>query len=583
MRSNDLWSHDVVLKAMCKQVKQQHADGMVADFILVTGDIAFSGQADEYSLASEFLDTISTASGVPRNYIFCVAGNHDIDRSRQELCFLGARESLQNQNKVDVLLAGGEDLDTLLKRQENYQHFQASYFSGQERISTDDGLAYISWIRIDDIRLAIIGLNSAWLAEGGMSDHGKLLIGERQIINAINAVKEHDDAPHIIVSMAHHPFHSLAEFDRLTAQNHIERICHFFQCGHIHEPEARSTGYNGSGCLILSAGASFRSRQSRNTYSFVTLDLLQASRIVKTIQYNPSNGTFSLESTDEYPIEVTPCTCSVSELAEALRTHNPTLKPLVHYLSALLLNKKAELPIPTPDGYTFGSFEALMSQDVSEMQLKTKRFMSFRNILHVLYKRIPLSDIFIQHGTAVSEYGNVLLTQHDRGQDFMARLTRHEKEAQMLANTEPRRSFSHTITLLNELSEAQEWDVLREHAQRHLDSPIATLAILAKRMMALSLAHSNKHDDIDTAIELYRSLYSVDTPEQSDIGNLVTLLMRVGNSEDAKTMVLQGIKRFPVQRVKYFSDIGQRIVKETGDRNFRKCIEDAIAEKGKYG
>jgi hypothetical protein len=138
-RLSDAWSQDVVLTAMCDYIAQQRANRTAADFILATGDLAFSGKAEEYALAGEFFD----------------------NRDRQNLCFRGARASLQDQNRIDAMLEAGEDLETLLKRQENYRGFQNSYFKKQDRTQTDDGLGYVSHFTIEDVRLAIIGLDSA--------------------------------------------------------------------------------------------------------------------------------------------------------------------------------------------------------------------------------------------------------------------------------------------------------------------------------------------------------------------------------------------------------------------------------------
>jgi hypothetical protein len=200
MRVSDAWSQDVVLTAMCDDIARQRKGGMSPDFILATGDLAFSGHADEYKLVASFFDALIDAAGVPRDHIFCIPGNHDIDRERQKICFLGARHFAQNQNQIDVLLSPGEDLETLLKRQENYRNFQSSYLTGQNRVRTADGLGYVSSFTIEDLRIAIIGVDSAWLAEGGVSDHGKLLIGERQIINAIDLAGRGD--PHIVIAMS---------------------------------------------------------------------------------------------------------------------------------------------------------------------------------------------------------------------------------------------------------------------------------------------------------------------------------------------------------------------------------------------
>lgn len=583
MRVSDPWPQDVVLKAMCEHIARERADGTAADFILATGDLAFSGKAQEYTFAASFLDALSTASGVPKERIFCIAGNHDIDRDRQNLCFLGARVRLQDQNRIDALLVGGEDLETLLKRQENYRKFQNSYFTGQDRIWTEDGLGYVSRLMIEDVRLAIVGLDSAWLAEGGIDDHGKLLVGERQVINAIKLAQERDDPPHVIVGMAHHPFHVLREFDRRPAQDRIERACHFFHCGHLHEPEARTTGYSGSGCLTLAAGPSFETRQSHNTYSIVTLDLLRAVRTAKTAQYNPASGTFSFASPEEYRIEVTPVdTCSVGELAQAMKTYHPALAPWAHYLSALVLDRKAELAIPAQSGHTFGSFAVLQDLPDSDLKRKTADFMAFRNALRVLYKRVPLSDILVRHGAAVEQYGDFLRELCDADSGLQGRLADQEKDAQILASTEPPESFSHTAALLADLVDAQEWALLREQAQRHVDSCDPGVAIQAKRMLALSLGRSDEAADKETAVELYQSLAGAESGEISDTGNLATLLLEAGRMDEAKAAVLGGIRKFPAKAA-YFFEIGQKIVEATGDKDFRKQMESTIGERSKRG
>ena len=307
---------------MCKQIAQQRGDGLAADFILVTGDLAFSGKADEYALVTEFFDALRAASGVPRERVFCIPGNHDIDRDRQTMCFLGMRTYLQSQNRIDAMLNVGEELETLLQRQESYREFQNSNFAGQERTQTEDGLGYVSWLTIENVRLAIVGLDSAWLSRGGPDDHGKLIVGERQVINALGLVQGSNDPAHVVIAMAHHPFHLLQEFDRRRVMSRTEDACHFLHCGHLHEPEARTTVSGGAVCLTLAAGASYETRESHNSYSVVTLDLLRGVRTVATHQYNPVGGAFSFTSTADSRIEVTPTDiCSVSELAEAMGWH----------------------------------------------------------------------------------------------------------------------------------------------------------------------------------------------------------------------------------------------------------------------
>ena len=92
MNIREAWSQDVVLTAICDQIEQQKTEGAAADFILITGDLAFPGKADEYALVAEFLDALSTSSGVPKNRIFCIPGTMTYRaRSAKTLFSWGAR------------------------------------------------------------------------------------------------------------------------------------------------------------------------------------------------------------------------------------------------------------------------------------------------------------------------------------------------------------------------------------------------------------------------------------------------------------------------------------------------------------
>ena len=584
MRPRDAWSQDVVLRAMCEHIERQRTE-LEIDFILVSGDLAYSGKSEEYVLVRQFFDDLATASGVPTGHIFCVPGNHDIDRDRQKLCFRGARVVLQNPSATDAFLASpvADDFVTLLKRQENYRNFQVSYFGDQPRILTDDGLGYATKLTIDGVRLAILGLDSAWLAEGGGDDHMKLLIGERQILNAIGLVENSGDPPHIVVAMAHHPTHLLCDFDRRSALVRIDRSCQFFHCGHLHEPEARPTGNNPRGCLTFAAGASFETRHTQNTYSVVTLDLLHALRTVKIVQYNPSNGAFASASTHDYRIEVMPTDeCEVSELATTVAACAQT--PWPHYVAALLLAKKSDLPVPISVGnHTFASFEVMEALPDCELKTKTAASLTFRNALRVLYGHEAIEDIFQQHGDAVIEYCAALSELSAEQPALRTRLDEFEQDAVLLATGEARSSFSHTRALLRDLAGDHEWASLREQARRHTDASDSVLATEAKRMLALALANSSETTDKDAAVVLYRSLVESSTSNPTDVGNLVTLLMEADSLDEAKAALLQGVATCPSDGsggLDSLAEIGYRIVETTGDKDFRDHLKTAIVERG---
>jgi len=75
MRVSKVWSQDIVLKAMCDVIATQRNEDATPDFVLATGDLAFSGNGKEYKLVERLFGAVSAASGVPKDKIFCIPGN----------------------------------------------------------------------------------------------------------------------------------------------------------------------------------------------------------------------------------------------------------------------------------------------------------------------------------------------------------------------------------------------------------------------------------------------------------------------------------------------------------------------------
>lgn len=580
MRPRDAWPQHVVMTAMCEDIRAKRPD-RPADFVLLTGDLAFGGKAEEYELVRGFVDELSAASGVPIDRIFCIPGNHDIDRDRQRFCFHGARSALQDSASTDAFLDNptSDDFRTLLARQEGYRNFQESCFANQERLPTPDGLGYVARLVIDGVRLAIIGLDTAWLANGGIEDHLKLLLGERQLLDALSLAIESADPPHIVVAMGHHPLHLLQDFDRRAALRRIEGKCHFYHCGHLHEPEERSGGQMPGGCVTVAAGASFETRQSHNTYSFVRLDLLRAERTIETHRYSPGDAAFNSVSTKSYRMEVRPIAqCGLRELAEALAAHG--IASHGYYLAALLLDMKTEVPVPTGASHTMASLAAMDGIGDAALKSTTLDFLAFRNVLYALYGREDLAAILAAHGDAVSVFAARLAALCETDAGLRARLEGQEADARSLAAVRPAEPFSHTRALWQDLADAHDWETLRAQVEPHMEGDDKLLGDAATRMLALALANSDEAQDKQRAVVLYRALIESGLPEPSDAVNLAALLIDIDRADEAKIVILGAIERCPASSADRLNSAGQLIVAATGDRKFRNQLRAAIAARG---
>ncbi len=579
MRIRDKWQQDVVLNAMATSVRLMRTQGLALDFILATGDLAFSGKPDEYKLVASFFDELADATGVPKDRIFCIPGNHDVDRERQRLSFQGARSALTSPNAVDPVLAPDDNLSTLATRQQAYREFQLTYFGAQERTATRDGLAYVAKASFEDVTIAVVGLNSAWLSEGGESDHGHLLIGERQALNAFETASSLN--PHIVIGMAHHPLHLLREFDRNAVTRLIAESCDFFHCGHLHQPEARGAGFDPTACLMVAAGASFETRESQNAYSIVKLDLAQGVRKLTTVQYNSGQGGFVFTKEDTFPIRLSPASvCTVGELGDAISMFDVAIGPHSYYLAALLLEQKAEIPIPTQGGHVLGTAAVLLGLPEDEYCRKTVAFLRFRNALAIFCGRRTLSDILALHGQAVRAYGAELVLRCQSDQALLERLSRQEADVRSLHAAQPNATFA--ADLLAELALTHEWVLLREQAERQLTSPNPIVVARARQMLALAMAHAPDDADRREAVQQYRALIEEGSAEPADRACLAALLHGFGELDEAKRLVLESFERSPPGDIATLLALGQRLVAETGDRAFRRALEAAQARRANH-
>ena len=545
LRKSEAWPQKAVLSAMLEDIRRRCDAGVVVDFVLATGDLAFSGEEAEYDLVAGFFDELSAATGLPCDKVFCVPGNHDVQRERYKTLFAGARQKLQSENDVYAFLSDAEEHKVLLLRQEGFSEFQERVFAKQTRTRTTDDLGYVSLLEIDDLRVAIIGLNSAWLSEGGSSDERQLLLGEPQVVGAIDIAV--CAAPHIVIGMQHHPFDYLKRFDQQSTQRRLEDACHIFHCGHLHEPDAVQAVTRSGKCLILAAGASYESRVFRNAYSIVMLDPLHARSDVTFVQYEPSEGAFSYESHRSYSHEIDgAASCPTVELAVAIERNCQDAADISYYIASLILGDVKDVLIRTNETVAFGAPALLSKQNDRELIEATNGALAVGRAVRLLYGRKSLDEILMEHGEPIRAYGETLRMLSTTNSGLWEQIVMRNKDAAGLAGAEDVTPFRHTLSRLDEMLAEGDWDGLRELGERcsKLDNPV--VAARGRRALALCLARSTEESDRQCAIGLYRELAISANGEAEDWAAFAMLLTDDGNYEEAKAplkLVSEGPQR----------------------------------------
>lgn len=95
---------DKVRKAVLLDAEVLHDKGVDAvTGVLITGDIAFAAQAEEYETAIAWLSEFTGKLKCPAEYVWCVPGNHDVDQSimKEQTAILALHDQLRKSDRLD--------------------------------------------------------------------------------------------------------------------------------------------------------------------------------------------------------------------------------------------------------------------------------------------------------------------------------------------------------------------------------------------------------------------------------------------------------------------------------------------------
>jgi len=216
-------------------VKQVELLGEVSA-ILIGGDVAFKAAPEEYETAWNWIQQLAAISGCPKERIFVVPGNHDVDRAivRQSVPTQSAQHMIasavshQKEWRLGQQLADEASGQSLFKPHSAYNDFAAPLgcqiwphkpFWHQD-LPLDGG-----------VTLRIYGLTSTLLSgkDGEDDAQGSLYLSPRQTVldpvpNTANLV------------LVHHPIDWLADADAVDDALSTRASFHLF--GHKHKQRA---------------------------------------------------------------------------------------------------------------------------------------------------------------------------------------------------------------------------------------------------------------------------------------------------------------------------------------------------------
>ena len=482
----DGFSQDVSCDAVLRDIPMRLNEEYPLEFVVITGDIAFSGQEHEYDLASGFFAKLIGALDVGRDRVCIVPGNHDVDRSRQRYMYDGVLSDLRSQRDVDEFLGRTQERAQLLERQSAFYDFKNRLLDGVHIETTEDALACVRFLDVGGFRVSVLELNSAWLS-GDKDQAGNLLIGERQIINALNLSDQHQ--PHLTIALTHHPPDWLAEFDSLSFSRRLVPRLNIFHNGHLHRHDAKVLLASGRHqCLHSAAGSSHETRHYRNAYNLIEYDVGSAACRIRQFEYDPDSGWFrEMDATEHQMWSTREFTVTATEVARAIRDSVPEAEEYCDYMGALLVENLDEVPVSLTDqGATFASKRLPVEFQFREVG----DFLRISNLIRI-YDEVPLRELISNRRDAIVSFSDLLTQTSSDDSEFADMLSSRRVQARKIAGPAISDEPPYQVQLLNDLAETGTSPELIDAARRYQPSTFEDVAIAANRHLAGALLRSD--------------------------------------------------------------------------------------------
>ena len=203
------------------------------DFILLTGDLTYHGNFEEFELVyKEFISPLIKILNIKNNQVFIVPGNHEVYRNDETNLRVKIQEKLPINHftaLIEKLKNNKPDLNSIFNPFKNYNDFIKKYFP---HILSDHGFYKYPLKLNEKITIEITGINTAWIAKGGNEEKGKLSAGYPFISNSIDI----ENNSIFRLTLMHHPMKWMYQFgdDTKLFEEFLKNQDMVFY-GHLHE------------------------------------------------------------------------------------------------------------------------------------------------------------------------------------------------------------------------------------------------------------------------------------------------------------------------------------------------------------
>lgn len=247
-RNGDKIIHEDVRSELLRDCDSFSKTIGLANGILVTGDVAYSGKKEQYDQAGEWLDQLTDSIGCPKTAVSLIPGNHDVDISKIGEAGRIIIQSLRDSPlgtldaRIEALIKEDEANNSFLPKLAAYREFAERYGCG---FPSPLQPFWIRELMFEEIhRLSFVGLTSVLVSDLA-DDLNRLVLGNQQYI-----LQRHSNTE--LVIMMHHPPEWFR--DREKVHNYLRRA-RVVLVGHEHSLDVHQINHADGETLWIHAGA----------------------------------------------------------------------------------------------------------------------------------------------------------------------------------------------------------------------------------------------------------------------------------------------------------------------------------------
>ena len=241
--------------------------GEVPAAILLSGDIAFAGNAREYEFAGAWLETLCQKCRVPLSSVFTCPGNHDVVRGvagRRAIQALHREIKTAGDVSLDAVISGMlTDPETHRMLYESLNPYNA--FAGQffcDLLPPERTVSRRDLLLNDGSVLRLSGLNSTFVSSAADA------VGSLYVDPSCRQIMREAGVEHLV--MSHHGYRWLHQGDLL--RDHLNSVARLHLFGHEHIDRIEI----GRDWVRIAAGAAHPDRREQNWepgYNFIKLSV----------------------------------------------------------------------------------------------------------------------------------------------------------------------------------------------------------------------------------------------------------------------------------------------------------------------